>query len=795
MSAFFGLGLGATLTIIMLLSFPVQAAHAAGQVGDGTPESCTDAALDAALAGGGAVTFNCGPGPVVIVVRSTKVVTGSVTVDGGGLVTLSGGGRWQVLVVRAGATLTLRRITLANGYTGPASAGGAAIDNAGALALSDSTISGHRGLGAGAVRNRGTLTVTGSAFSDNRAGRLGGAIAHELGELTVETTTFSNNRAPVGGAIADETAGVLALGAVTFVGNGDGDGGALSKRQGVLILNAGTFLRTSGVSGAALALGSARGTIFGSRFAENQGVAVASGGILTVRNTRFAANGRGGIAGGGTMTVSGSTFLLHEAAGPAIRSAGRLAVASSTFASNAAAIVQIGDQASIVNSTFAENGRAVDAERGAVAVTNATFVDNGRALLSSGDGATALVLRNSIVARRDGDRSCDGQVVDGGHNLETGDSCGLDPSKGSLANADPLLEPLAENGGPTLTYALRLASPAINRGSPEVCTAPAPDGPGGVDQRGIVHRDVCDVGAYESPFVSTRTELTASGPASFGDAVALTAHVVSRGGTPSGRVTFTDGGALLGTIPLDGTGRAVFATSVLTRGVHVIGAQYGGADGFDVSAAAPLTVTIAPAKTALAIVDHSPSPSLVEQPVYVGFSFSYFPRGSFRPTGTVTVSDGSAACTVPAAVGACALLPRTSGTKLLTATYSGDDSFEPSRSPAVEHEVLRIPTEVRLSIAATTGIGEPVTLRATVIAGVPRSRPPEGTVTFRSGDLVLAEARLQEGGATAAIGPLLPGRYQVVVEYGGDDLFLPTRSRVVEHEVVVFRAGAAGTDP
>ena len=42
---------------------------AAGVVGDGTPESCTEAALDTTLAGGGTVTFNCG-GTATITVTS-----------------------------------------------------------------------------------------------------------------------------------------------------------------------------------------------------------------------------------------------------------------------------------------------------------------------------------------------------------------------------------------------------------------------------------------------------------------------------------------------------------------------------------------------------------------------------------------------------------------------------------------------------------------------------------------------------------------------------------------------------
>jgi hypothetical protein len=44
------------------VAMPARVA-AAGTVGDGTPGSCTEAALVAALANGGAVSFNCGADP------------------------------------------------------------------------------------------------------------------------------------------------------------------------------------------------------------------------------------------------------------------------------------------------------------------------------------------------------------------------------------------------------------------------------------------------------------------------------------------------------------------------------------------------------------------------------------------------------------------------------------------------------------------------------------------------------------------------------------------------------------
>jgi hypothetical protein len=69
-------------------------------IGAGTPAGCTSAAVVKAVARGGIITFNCGPNPVTITMTATaKVVNTShqVVLDGGGLVTLSGGGKRQIL--------------------------------------------------------------------------------------------------------------------------------------------------------------------------------------------------------------------------------------------------------------------------------------------------------------------------------------------------------------------------------------------------------------------------------------------------------------------------------------------------------------------------------------------------------------------------------------------------------------------------------------------------------------------------------------------------------------------------
>jgi hypothetical protein len=70
-------------------------------VGTGTPESCTPQAFINAVAAGGVITFNSGGVPVTIVLeKAAKVVNDAkpdIVIDGGSLVTLSGGNRSRIL--------------------------------------------------------------------------------------------------------------------------------------------------------------------------------------------------------------------------------------------------------------------------------------------------------------------------------------------------------------------------------------------------------------------------------------------------------------------------------------------------------------------------------------------------------------------------------------------------------------------------------------------------------------------------------------------------------------------------
>lgn len=75
---------------------------------------------------------------------------------------------------------------------------------------------------------------------------------------------------------------------------------------------------------------------------------------------------------------------------------------------------------------------------------------------------------------------------------------------GDLNNTNPLLGPLANNGGPTPTHALLAGSPAIDAAGG--CPPPA------TDQRGVARPQgsACDIGSFESQGVGPTATPTAT---------------------------------------------------------------------------------------------------------------------------------------------------------------------------------------------------------------------------------------------------------------------------------------------
>lgn len=191
-------------------------------VGSGTAASCTGAAFVQAVAGGGVITFDCGPDPVTITLTETAKVyndTGPKTViDGGGKVTLSGGGTTRILYQNA-CSAELHGGSGCNDTNQPA----LTVQN---LTFVDGDASGlddtDNDAGGGAIHVRGgRLKVVGCSFYRNTCDALGSDVGGgAIRVLDFPTSEDSTDR-PV--YIVNSTFGAEGQ------GNECANGGALSS--------------------------------------------------------------------------------------------------------------------------------------------------------------------------------------------------------------------------------------------------------------------------------------------------------------------------------------------------------------------------------------------------------------------------------------------------------------------------------------------------------------------------------------------------------------------------------------
>jgi cysteine-rich repeat protein len=525
-------------------------------VGTGTPESCTEAALDAALAGGRTVTFNCGAGPVTITITSTNTIAADTTVDGGGRIAISGNHAVSIFAVSSGVTFDARNLTIADGaaFQGGAASHGGAIYNRGDAMLTHCTLSGNSAEHGGAIYNAGgtvtvtnsavfgnsvggggfggaivnddggTLTIANSAFADNSGG-VGGGISNKLGAVAVTNTSFSGNSADRGGGIANdpESGGTLTVTNTVFAANRADIGGGIYGK--VAVTNT-TFSGNSARVGGGIYGGPL--TVTNSTFSGNSGSGI-YGGHLTVTNSTFTGNSAsgisedgGGIHNGGTSTVTNSTFSGNSApgrggginnfadstltvtnstfsgnsalSGGGIGNEGRLTVTNSTFTGNRSS----SDWPDCANCGFGGGGGIFNSEWwGTATVTNSTFTGNSA---HSGGGIAfdpgrTLTVTNSIVASNTGG-DCIGAVTGGDHNLigDAANACGLTNGvNGNLVGVDPLLDPDGlENNGGP-TQTIALLPGSPAIDAGDIASCPA------TDQRGVPrpYGAACAIGAYE----------------------------------------------------------------------------------------------------------------------------------------------------------------------------------------------------------------------------------------------------------------------------------------------------------
>ena len=501
-------------------------------VGDGAAESCTHAALEAAVGTGGVITFNCGSDPVTIdVTGAYELRTDRDTViDGGGLVTLDGGrddGRENRIFEfrspdyrRTTTRVVLQRLTLENAQA-------PATDFTPQDTANPECAWGYKDGQGGAVRIRdGRLHVIDCVFLNNRAAPTGpdtgGGAIYALGalEVIVVGSTFRGNEGSNHGAI-----GLLQSDGRFFnsvfednraTGTGQNFGGASGcpefnhAEQGGSGGNAGAL----GVDGGDVETVELCGVTFRNNRANELGTFTRTPnthrGVTTFDYCSFENNHAGD--GGGAMWMQDMELTIDHSAiigntsdglGAGVRLSqgphgSRLRIENTTIARNVA--------------TRSLGGGLVYSGEGLV--RNCTFAENeaaggegffGAAIVARGPESSGLRVENTVFWNNTDDHEWTPMTcmignpgapttLPGGHNvqwprLRNGPAMNEDnPCTAGILFDDAMLAAPADNGGPTETMMPPSGSVVIGIG------ADCPD----TDQRGMARPTAgCTAGAVE----------------------------------------------------------------------------------------------------------------------------------------------------------------------------------------------------------------------------------------------------------------------------------------------------------
>ena len=501
--------------------------------------SCTQTAFNTALttaqSGGGTITSNCG-GVATVPFTAQKLITSHVIIDGGGLITLSGGDVTRLFRVQNGRSLTLRNIILTDGFSGSDYGGAIYVENGGVLTVAGSTIqnSATNGWAGGAIIDfGGTVTLTDSVIANNQSSY--GAI-NSVGTLTLLRTTIMSNTATIGG-------------------------GGLSIGGDVTIQDSHLHHNSAPIGGALFSTAAADVSISGSTFSENS----ANGLIL-------AETGGGAILSDGTLSIERSTFWgnVSDGSGGALQT-GYQTNANTTSSQSAffwnqavlygGAIYNQNGTMSLVNSTLSENitqesGGGLTSFLGPTTLIYVTAVNNPGGNLNqlaeagNNDARQTINLNHTAVAG-----GADNCLITGSpapdplpyffsqnNNLASDDSCILYLTAANDINTTPaMLNLLADNGGVTLTHLPEVGSPLVD------AVPCQPDHL--IDQRGITRpqNGLCDIGAVE-----VATEATGPTPTPL----------------PTGTAVPTPTPMPTPTVPIPGAAAPAFNPIRITGGLH-----------------------------------------------------------------------------------------------------------------------------------------------------------------------------------------------------------------------------------
>jgi CSLREA domain-containing protein len=339
--------------------------------------------------------------------------------------------------------------------------GGGAIFSQEYLTVTDSIITGSTANSGGGVYNGvyGDSTLLRSDISGNSATSSGGGLYNFGGTLTIRESTISGNDAPDAAGVHNAYYGYLAVRQSVVSGNNATAIGGGVKNDGTAIVEESRISGNEAEAGGGIHtspynfLSIARSTV--------------SGNTATGSNT-----GGGGIFNNyAALYISDSTVSGNSAsyggglysAGPAYDSA-FTRVSNSTISGNTAtvtggAMYLFGGSTAIEFSSITDN-HAPEAAIGGIGAQHPSFAraELYHTILAGNDqfdaGPTAEI--NSFMSL--------GYNLVGvlGTNVDTFNQLGDQ----IIGTDDPLLGPLADNGGPTFTHALLPGSPAIDAGDP-----------------------------------------------------------------------------------------------------------------------------------------------------------------------------------------------------------------------------------------------------------------------------------------------------------------------------------------
>ena len=439
------------------------------------------------------------------------------TIDGNDATGTSGSGGG--LFVADGATADVSGGTISNNTANRAGAG---IEVAGGdLTLTDVEVSTNiipalsaaPGNGGGLHSGGGSVTVNGGVFDQNQATEGGGLWTS--GSLTVQrsdadSTVISgnigrgNDAANGGGGVYAESGASVELLDALITGNaatgtsGSGGGLFVADSSEVRVSRGSIVSNQANRAGAGIEVADNPATR-GSGDTDGDGDTDddddADGlddTILEVIQVMVADNsiavpapGNGGglhIGGAAGVTVRRSTFsgnTAAEGAGLWASGASSLMVDVSTVTGNTAT----GEGGGI----YDDGGATIAVRSSTVALNEAT--EGGGLLSQTTDGRFSLsntALAYNVAATG---ADCSGSFASGDYNfIQTTAGCTFTGDTGNnVTGSDPLLGPLADNGGETMTHLPQTGSPLIDAGQSEYAA----------DQRGLARSGAADIGSVE----------------------------------------------------------------------------------------------------------------------------------------------------------------------------------------------------------------------------------------------------------------------------------------------------------